>query len=219
VPDIFDEVEEDLRADQARALFKRYGWLALVVVGLIIVGVGGWEAWQARQLAARQAEASLFLEAQRQALLGAPTQAQRDAALAGFERVAAEAGQGYRALAQLNEALLKDQTGDHDGAQALWSAVAANPANDQLLHDIATLAAVTHAAPDADANALRNKIGPLTAPTNPFRALALEQTALLDLRTGDTAHAKETLRAIFSDTAAPDPVRGRANALLQRLDG
>ncbi len=214
MPDIFDEVEQDLRADQARALLRRYGWVGIAGAVLIIAAVGGWEAWRAHLKAGREAEATLFLAAQRDAA----DPARRDQAIAGFARLAAQAGPGYRALARIDEAGLKDAAGDHAGAQALWDQVAADPGADQLLRDTATLAAVSHAPADADPAALRNKVGPLTAPTNPLRSLALEQSALLDIRAGNLDRARESLRAITSDTTAPDPVRGRATALLQRLD-
>ena len=54
--DIFDEVDEELRAERAQQLLKRYG--GLIVAGrLLIVGAAaGWQGWrwyQARQDAGR----------------------------------------------------------------------------------------------------------------------------------------------------------------------
>ena len=44
--DIFDEVEEELRAERAKALLKRYAGL-LITLGLLTIGAaGGWRAWR-----------------------------------------------------------------------------------------------------------------------------------------------------------------------------
>src|ERR1700733_3138042 len=55
VVDIFDEVEEDLRAERAERLLKKYAWLLIVLAVAIIGGAAGWQLWnryQARQDAA-----------------------------------------------------------------------------------------------------------------------------------------------------------------------
>jgi hypothetical protein len=52
VVDIFDEVDEELRAERAQQLLKRYSGLIIAAVLLIVAAVGGWQAWnwwQAKQ--------------------------------------------------------------------------------------------------------------------------------------------------------------------------
>ncbi len=44
--DIFDEVDEDLRADRARKLLQKYGGLLVGAAVLVVIGVGGFKAWQ-----------------------------------------------------------------------------------------------------------------------------------------------------------------------------
>lgn len=44
--DIFDEVDEDLRAERAQALLKRYGGLLIALALLTIGAAGGWQAWR-----------------------------------------------------------------------------------------------------------------------------------------------------------------------------
>ena len=46
MPDIFDEVNEDLRADRARTLLRRYGGLLAAGALLVVAGAGGWQVWQ-----------------------------------------------------------------------------------------------------------------------------------------------------------------------------
>jgi len=52
VPDIFDEISEDLRNDRAVGLAKRYGVWLLGACVAVLVGVGaqqGWQGYQRRQ--------------------------------------------------------------------------------------------------------------------------------------------------------------------------
>ena len=46
MPDIFDEVEEDLRAERAQAIGRRYGVLGVLAAVLIVAGTGGYVWWQ-----------------------------------------------------------------------------------------------------------------------------------------------------------------------------
>src|SRR5271154_3384998 len=45
VVDIFDEVEEDLRAERAKRLLEKYAWLLIAVVVAIVGGASGWQLW------------------------------------------------------------------------------------------------------------------------------------------------------------------------------
>ncbi len=46
VADIFDEVNEDLRAERAQALLKRYGVLLLAAMLLVVAGAAAWQGWR-----------------------------------------------------------------------------------------------------------------------------------------------------------------------------
>ena len=56
-------------------------------------------------------------------------------------------------------------------------------------------------------------------PADGRRSLALEQLALLDLRQGRIDAARAQLKKLVEDTTAPNGVRGRAGALLDRVGG
>ena len=219
--DIFDEVNDDLRAERARQFVLRYGWLAALLAVALVAGVGAWQGW--RWYAARQANdvASAYLGAMRGASGPAVAEGQatpsRTAAMAEFDRLAATAPEGYRNVARLRGAALHASTGDLPGALALWNKLSADTAADPLLRDLASLLWVQHQVDAGDPAAVEGRLQPLIASGNPWRPLALENQALLALRTGRTDAARETLRRLAADAAAPDGVRGRANGLLARL--
>ncbi len=220
VADIFDEVNEDLRAERAQALLKRYGVLLLAAMLLVVAGAAAWQGfrwWRGRQDAAIATEYTAAMN--RADAPGQAPDAARPQALAGFEQVAAQAPDGYATLARLRAAALKADAGDLTGATALWSQVADDASADRLLRDLATLTSAQHRVATADPAALASQLAPLAEPDNPWHALAMEQQALLAMRTGRTAEARDTLRRITADSTAPQGVRARANGLLERLGG
>lgn len=220
--DIFDEVDEDLRAERAANLLKRYAWL-IVAVGLAIIAAAiGWQFWTRWQANRDLAAAQLYVTAQTEAdaatnqpaVAASPA---RTAAIAALDQQIASAPDGYRTLGRLRAAGLKADGGDLPGAIALWNEVAANSSADQLLRDLASLTAAQHQLDHGDPAQLEARLKPLATPGNPWSALAKEQLALLDLRQGKLPEAKTTLHALSVDVTAPNGVRQRASALLTGL--
>jgi hypothetical protein len=221
VPDIFDEVAEDLRHDQAISLAKRYGAWLLAACIAVLAGVGGQQAWQAWQ--ARQAnKAALQYLALTNALDNAnapPPPAQAVQSAQALNQFAATAPEGYKTLANLRAAALYANIGQVAEAEALWTGVSQDSAADPLLRDLATLLWAQHAvgtAPDIDVLA---RLQPLTLDANPYHALARETQALAYLHEGNTAEAKVLFSQVATDPTTTDNVRNRAQALLASLNG
>jgi hypothetical protein len=216
VPDIFDEVEEEYRAERTKQFWRRFGPYAavlLVVVAGAFAGWQGWEYWQRRQ--AQQASVA-YLAAE-----AAATAPGADAAVVAqrFGAVAAEAPAGYRTLARLRQAALQAAAGDRAGARATLDALASDSAADPLYRELASLLWVLHGLDDADPAVLAARIAPLTAEASAWRASARELAALVDLRRGQAAEAKRALTALSQDVTAPQGVRDRALRLAREIEG
>jgi hypothetical protein len=217
VPDIFDEVDEDLRADRVRDLFKKYGSAMLGAAVLVVAASGAWQLWQryeARQIAE---VAQIFLNGVRAA--DNHTAAGRQEALAQFDATQQKGRRGYRTLARLREAAVKADAGDLAGASALWDQIAGDSSDDPLLRDLANLQWALHHVDAGDVTVVKARLKPLAAPENPWHALAQEQLALLDLRLGNTDTARDALKRLAQDSTAPEGVRERANGVLAQLGG
>lgn len=222
VVDIFDEVDEELRAERAQKLLQRYAGVIIGAALLIVGAAAGWQAWRWYQARQDQAAAVEFLTAMTLAdttTAGTITPANRAAAIAAFDRLAGIAPEGYRTLARLREAALKADGGDPQGASALWDQVAGDASADPLLRDLANLSWAERLIDSADPALLEARLKALMGPDNVWRTLAEEQLALLDMRQGHQDAAKTTLRRLAEDSTAPKGVRGRASALLNRLGG
>lgn len=213
--DIFAEVDEDLRADRAQAMLKKYGGVLVGAALVVVVGVGAWQAWRSYQTKETARVAAIFLDANRAA--AAKTPAEHDLALAEFAKIAGEGSAGYRSLARIREAGMRYDAGERDAALALFDKVAADSGADPLLRDFAALQWVWHQIDSGPPAALRARLAPLTAPGNAWRPLAEEAQALIDIREGHKDAARDTLKRLSQDKDAPDGVRGRASGLLDRL--
>ncbi len=213
--DIFDEVEEDLRSDRARALARRYGALVIALAVLVVIAAGAWEAWRWYKAKQRAEVATAYVAAMR---LEAGSDAESKLkARAAYDKVAAMGSDGYRTISRLREASLAADAGDMERANVLWDQVAGDGATDSLYRDLAGLVAVQRQIDKGDPKQLMSRLTPMLNAENPWNALAREAQALLQMRAGEVDSARKTLRDLTSDVTTPTGVRGRANLLLAKL--
>jgi hypothetical protein len=214
VADIFDEVQEDLRAERMKRLMTRYGGLLVGIMLLVVLGVAGmqgWRWWQARS--AEQAAVTYLAVNQAAAEPGADAAAAADR----FAAIAADAPAGYRTLARLRAAALKAEAGDRAGALAQWEEVARDGSIDQLYRDLAAVMWGLHSLQDGDPAAIEARLAPLAE--GPWRGAVQEVRALAAIRRGATDEARQMLTALAADAAVPPGVRDRAGRLLTGLGG
>jgi hypothetical protein len=96
VSDIFREVDEEVRREQLKKLWDRYGNYVVVAAVLLVAAVAAWRAymwWEAR----KAAETGAAFEAAT-ALAEAGKRSEAEAA---FAKIAADGTAGYRILARL----------------------------------------------------------------------------------------------------------------------
>ncbi len=214
--DIFDEVEQELRADRAKRLLARYGGVLIGAAVVVVVAVGGWQAWLAWQARRHEAVAALYLAASQAA--DSPSATTRQTAVPELEQVIARGDEGYRSLARLRLAAVLAGSKPQQ-ALTLWNQVAADRAADPLLRDTATLSWALHVLDTGNPGVVRGRLAAVAQPQNPLHTLAEEDLALLDLRQGDVAAARKKLKALMNDKTAPPGVRGRASGLLMQIGG
>jgi len=210
VADIFREVDEEVRKEQTVRFFKRYGWLVGAVVVLVVVGVGGYEAYKAWQSSERTQASNRYAEILEQ------VSTDRQAAIDDLKSLAAPGSGGYGLLAAFEEARLLAEDGKRDEAIAAWQRIADSSAP-SIYRQLATLLSVQYRVDSGDAAELTAQLTPLLAPEAPFQSLALEMTALIALREGDTATAQQRFREIADNPGAPPAARQRATRILATL--
>ncbi len=226
VDDIFHEVDADLRAEQSRGRARRLAAGGLAVLAAAAIVVGGWQYLLYRQHARAYAVAPLYFAAQKDADIAPLAAAGPDAsltpeqhrAIAEFAQVADRAPIGFATLARLRLAELVWE--DHDQARALglWDRVAHDRAADTDFRGLADLLWVQHQTDSADPAILKTRLRDILVPGSPWRALAQETDALIDLHANHVADARRKLLALSQDGSTSESERTQAGGLLATLD-
>ncbi len=204
-----NEVTEEVQRDRLYGYLRRYGWIAVLAV-LVLVGGAAVNEY-------RKAQA----EADAQALGDAMFAALETDDAAG--RAGALSGLGAESEAAVIAALLEagelQAAGQTAAAADRLEAVANAATTPPLYPDVALLKSLMLRAPDMDPGALKDALGPLAQPGAPFRLLAAEQIVYADLAAGETEAAMAGLDAILDDAELRPGLRERAQNLMVALGG
>jgi hypothetical protein len=211
VSDIFREIDEELRRDNLLKLWSRYGRYLIVLAVLVLLIAGGTVAWRDHQTTERRAQSTRYAAALSLAREG------KDAEAAKVFGAIAQEGGGYGVLASFQEAGLLAKSGDRKGAVAAYDRIAGAGGLDPAFRDLAVLLSVMQGMPEADPQAIIDRLAPLTAAGNPWRPTALELTAAARLKSGDKNGALALYQSLADDLAAPQGLRARAAEMAAAL--
>ena len=209
--DIFQEVDEEVRREQLKKLWQRYGHYLVALCILVIAGVGAWRGyqwWEAKQAA--QAGAA-FEQAVSLAEAGKHQEAE-----AAFAKLGADGTAGYRVLARLRNAAELART-DGKAAVVSYDEIAADKSAGPVIQDLAAVRAGFLLVDTAPYSELRARLEPLTTPDRPFRHSAREILALSAWKSGDMTAARQWTDAIISDPQTPAGTRSRAEVLSELI--
>jgi hypothetical protein len=212
VADIFKEVDEDLRRDQAAKVWKKYGAYVIGAAVALVLATAGFQAWQWWDVKQRSERSASYAAA-----VGLLGRGQTEAAIDAFDGLAKIDG-SYGTLAAFNQARLLAEAGDAAAAIEIWERVAASTSAGPAFQGAATLLSVMHQSDSGDPAALEARLRPLAAEDSGFRAIALELTAVLALRQGDRGRAREIYAQLADDRTAPVGLRARASQMLAALE-
>jgi hypothetical protein len=211
VADIFQEVDEEVRREQLKKLWERYGNLLIALCVLIVAGVGGWrgyEYWQSK----KAGQTGIAFE---QAVTLAEAGKHQEAA-AAFANIAATGTAGYRLLARLRQAGELVPT-DRKAAVAAYDAIAADKSVGSVIADLAAIRAGLLLVDTATYADMRERLEPLTGPDRTFRFTARELLALSAFKSGDAQSARKWTDMLIADPQTPAGTRSRAQILSELI--
>ncbi|WP_342641662.1 tetratricopeptide repeat protein [Rhodoligotrophos ferricapiens] len=199
------EVEEEVRKEQIKRLWDRFGVYILGLCFVVILGVGGYKLWQYYERQQALTAGQQYVEAMELADQGKMEEAQ-----AAFAKLAESSREGPKTLAILQEAALKASRNDIPGAVAAYDGIAADENAPPALRDLARIRAGFLLVDTATPDDLKQRVGSLIAEGNPWRNAAREIVALAAYRTGDLETANSLLSEIMGDPRASMGSRQRA---------
>jgi len=211
VADIFQEVDEEVRREQLKKLWERYGNYIIAACVLVIVGVGAWRGYQWWEAKKAAESGAAFEQAVTLAESGKPQEAE-----AAFAKLATDGTAGYRVLARLREAAELART-DPKAAVKSYGEIAADRGAGQVIQDLATLRAGFLLVDSSSYGDMRTRLEPLTGPERPFRYSARELLALSAWKQGDMGAARQWADMIITDPQTPPGARSRAEVLSELI--
>ena len=206
--DIFNEVDEELRREQFKKLWERYGLFVIAAAVLFVAAVGGWrgyEWWEAK----RAAEAGVAF----QAAIALNDEGKHEEAEAAFAKVAADSTANYRVFAKMREAASLARR-DPKAAIAIYQSLASDNKLDQMQRDLAAMRAAYLLVDTASYDELKKQLEPLTAPDRTFRHSARALLALAAWRAGNAAEVRRWSDMIAADPESPSGTRNQIEMLL-----
>ena len=203
-----DEVSEEIRREKLYKTFRKYGWIGVALVVLVVGGTGYREYSRAAEKTASETFGSSVLEALQKN--------EPSARVAQLDTITAPTASAGAMIAMLQAAELASDK-DGEGAAAKLEAAAVSGDLDQMYRDILNFKRLTVAESGIDAGERRMGFEQLATPGNPLRLLAEEQLALLDLAAGDSAEAVNRLSMILEDAELTQGLRQRAGQLMIAL--
>lgn len=212
--EILREIDEELRQDQLKVIWRKHGTVIVAGVLAVVVAVAGFQGWQYWQAEKQRADATAYAIALEIAAEGDAT-----GALNQFTTASEEAGDGYKLLMRFQAAALKAEEDDVDGAVADYERIIATPDVDDVYRDLATVLLIMRRAETGNTQGLLDRIAPLAEDGRPFRFTAREVGAALALGAGDMDTARAYLARITDDLDAPQGARGRAAEILAAIGG
>ena len=203
-----DEITEEVRRDRLFALFRRWAWLAILLV-VLLVGGASYIEW--RRSAERASAEALGAEIMSALAL-------EDAAARAEALAAIEAREGAAAVTAMIAAAELAAAGERQPAiTALEPVVEAEV--ERRYVDLAELKRMLLAEPPLPPEVRIGRLEALTAPGAPYRLLALEQIALARIELGQTEPALAILRDILADNELTGDLRRRVSQLIVALGG
>ncbi len=204
-----EEVSEEVRRDRLYRLMRRWGWIPVLLV-LLLVGGAAYNEWsKAKSRASAQLLGTEILAAIQ---IENPT-----ARLAAYGAIATD-GDNAALLALLSAG---DAVEDGNLEQALetLATIAGNPSLSDEYRHLAELKLILAEGNRHPAEARLARLADIAGPGAPYRLLAEEQIALIEVSSGDTAAALQRLQAILADGELTAGLHRRVSQLIVALGG
>ena len=206
------EVNEEMRQDQARALWDRFGPFLIGAAIVVVLGTAGWVGYDYWRTKTANASGDRFSQA-----LTLANEGKSDEAIAVLEALEADGYGAYPLLARMRTATVLADKGDFAGAVKQFDEVAADGAIPGAIRDMARLRAALILVDNGTQADVAARVEALTAETNPLRHSAREALALAAWKDGKFADALTLFDQIAADSAAPRNNRERATLMSELI--
>jgi hypothetical protein len=208
------EVNEELRQDQAKALWDRYGPAFIVLAVIVVLGTAAYVSWQYWTESRANKSGDDFSSALLLANGG-----KNDEALAALDQLEKDGYGAYPLLARMRAATVLFDKADFKGAVAGFDEVSNDNSIPDALRDMARLRAALILVDKGSYADVSSRAEQLTNDTNTLRHSAREALGLSAWKAGKAKDAIALFDQIAADEAAPRNIRQRATLMSELIRG
>jgi hypothetical protein len=201
----YREVDEEVRRDQLRTWWERYGKAGIAAGILLLAALAGYFWWQYR---IQEAAGKQGIE------LGSAFEdiaaRNKASALPKLDRLAKSESPGYRAGALLTKADLAVEEGNLPEATSIFRTVANDGKLDRSYRDLATMRMTALEFDKLKPQQVIDRLQPYAVSGNPWFGSAGEMVAISYLKLNKPRDAARIFAAMAKDQKVPDSIRSRA---------
>jgi hypothetical protein len=204
---IFREVDDEVRQDEYKKLWDKYGKYAGTVAMLFVGAVAAWQGYQYYQQKQAEDASVFYFDALKKASDG-----KNDDALASLAQVHHI---GYSQLAQLQQAAIFAAKGDVEKAVGAYDAFAADAKSDLAMADLARIRAGYLLVDTQSPDQLLTRLGRFDKDDALWHNEAREIFGLSAWRVKDFTMADRYFNAILTDKNSSGAMKQRAEMMVQ----
>jgi hypothetical protein len=201
----YREVDEELRRDQLKTTWERFGKWIIAAVVLFLAGIAAFLYWQHRQ----EEQAGKTGE-EMTAILDEMTAGKTKGVEPRLDAVAKNGGPGYRAAALLTKADLAIGQGNIPAAVAGFKQVAEDEDVPAPYRELALIRQTAAEYDSLQPAVVIQRLQPLAVAGNPWFGSAGEMVALAYLKQQKNADAARIFAAMAKDQSIPASIRSRS---------
>lgn len=210
--DFLEEIEEQLRSDRYRQFFRKaWPWAVGVALAALVVALAAWgyQSWRAHE-DARASESYA-------AAIDALSKGDANKAFTQFGEAAETPSRGYKSLALMQQAGIRQKQGKTEEAVELLDK-AAQAAPNFVIGDMARLKSAFALMDTAPFPALQERLTPLIDGKRPYAAAAREALAMAKLKAGKLQDARADFQVLQLLPDATQGQRQRAQGAVVAID-
>lgn len=207
------EVNEELRSEQVRMVWARYGRIVIGAAVAIVLGTAAWRGYEYWSEHQASASGDQFLAALN--LIRDGKNAEAETALKALE---ADGSGAYPVLARMRAATLQAEKGDAAAAIAAFTAIGKDGSVPDVVRDTARLRAAYLLVDTGTYEQVSAEAEQIAVPTNALRHSAREVLGLAAYKAGDMVKAKDWFQQASTDAQAPSNVANRARMMLELIN-
>ncbi|MDR1026066.1 MAG: tetratricopeptide repeat protein [Lactobacillus sp.] len=206
------EVSEEVKGDNIKMIWKKYGLLIIICVAVILTVAVSWETIKSRKVVNSEAMIEEYTYA-----ISLQSQGKYDQSLAIFQRMVDDGLEVYRDAAKVQISNIYFEQGKFSEAIALLQEIINDKSVNKQFHDMSVIKLVTYKLDTAPRDEIVNLLTPIATTAGSWSNIAKEMLAMLYIREGDFIQARAMYIDILNSPEADDDLRLRVKDMLSTI--